>query len=235
MARVLVIVATYNEAENLPSLAEQLLAIEPPLDVLVVDDNSPDGTGRIADELAEKTGRVKVIHRPGKLGLGSAEIAGLRRAIEDGYDYALTMDADFSHDPKYIPDLIAGMAEHDLMQGSRYVPGGGTVGWPWHRKLMSRAANLWVRVVLGLKLADCSGAFKCYSVEKLKALDLGAVRSQGYSFQEEILFHCQRAGWRIGETPIIFVERRAGQSKINSSEAFGLIWTLLKVRVGAGK
>ena len=231
MPRVLVILATYNEADNLRPLVEQLLALQPPLDVLVVDDNSPDGTGRVADELASHTGRVKVIHRPGKLGLGSAEIAGLRKAIDDGYDYALTMDADFSHDPKYVPALIAGMAEHDLVQGSRYVPGGGVENWPLRRRLMSRAANAWARAVLGLRVADCSGAFKCYRVEKLKKLDLSGVQSSGYSFQEEILFHCHRAGWRIGETLIIFADRKAGQSKIRLSEAAGLLWTLLKVRL----
>ena len=232
MAKTLVIVATYNEAENLRPLVEQILATEPPMDVLVVDDNSPDGTGRIADELAVQTGRVKVLHRPGKLGLGTAEIAGLRRAIADAYDFAITMDADLSHDPKYLPDLIAGMATHDLMQGSRYVPGGGVVNWPWSRRLTSRLANVWARLVLGLKIADCSGAFKCYSVAKLKDFDLDAVRSTGYSFQEEILYRCHRAGWRIGETPIIFRDRTQGRSKARIREGFGVLWTLLKVRLG---
>ena len=232
--KTLVTVATYNEMENLPALVDEIFQVAPQVDLLVIDDNSPDGTGRWCDEKGAEDPRVHCLHREGKLGLGTATIAGMKYGIEHGYRYVLNMDADFSHHPRYLPDLLAGMEGGDgppvdVMIGSRYVPGGGVEGWPLKRHLMSRGVNLWARWLLGLKSKDCSGAFRCYRTEMLKKLDFDAVRSRGYSFQEEILWLLKRAGARFGETPIIFVDRQHGASKINNKEAIaalGIILTL---------
>jgi dolichol-phosphate mannosyltransferase len=228
--RLLVSLATYNEAGNLRPLAEAIRQHAPDASILVIDDNSPDGTGRIADELRESLPEIHVIHRPGKLGLGTATIAAMRFAIEHGFDYLLNMDADFSHDPEYIPALRAGMADHDVMIGSRYVPGGGMEGgFTLKRRFMSTGINTYARLMLGLTSRDNSGAFRCYRVSKLAEIDFDQVRSRGYSFQEEILFWCQAVGCRIGETPIVFKDRRAGTSKINLREARSALWILLQL------
>lgn len=233
MPRTLVTVATYNELENLPALVDEILArVE--VDVLVIDDNSPDGTGRWCDERAKGDSRVHCLHRPGKLGLGTATIAGMRWAIEQGYDQVLNMDADFSHPPRYLPALLARMDPPggepvDVMIGSRYVPGGGVEGWPLKRHVMSRGINLAARWLLGLKSRDCSGAFRCYRTGLLARLDFDSVRSRGYSFQEEILWHLKRLGARFGETPIVFVDRQRGASKINMREAFSSLGVLLRL------
>ena len=166
--------------------------VNPALDVLVIDDNSPDGTGEIADQMAAADPRVHVLHRPGKLGLGTATMAGMRYAIEHDYNFVLNMDADFSHHPRHIPALLAGMSDHDVMIGSRYVPGGGVPGWPLRRRLVSKAINTYARLLLRLPARDTSGAFRCYRVASLKQLDFAQVISRGYSFQEEILFRCHR-------------------------------------------
>ncbi len=231
----LVTVATYNEMENLPDLVEHIFQVVPEVDVLVIDDNSPDGTGRWCDQQGAGERRLHCLHREGKLGLGTATIAGMKYGIEQGYEYVLNMDADFSHHPRYLPDLIAGMDPPDgpavdVMIGSRYVPGGGVEGWPLHRKLMSRGVNFYARCLLGLKSRDCSGAFRCYRTELLGKLDFDAVRSRGYSFQEEILWHLKRLGARFGETPIVFADRQRGASKINSKEAV----TALKIIFALG-
>jgi dolichol-phosphate mannosyltransferase len=211
---------------------EEIRRRAPDAAILVIDDNSPDGTGRIADELAASLPEIHVIHRAGKLGLGTATIAAMKFAIEHGYDYLLNMDADFSHDPEYIPALRAGMADHDVMIGSRYVPGGGVEGgFNFKRKFMSTGINTYARMMLGLKSRDNSGAFRCYRVSKLAQVDFDRIRSRGYSFQEEILFWCQEVGCRIGETPIIFRNRRAGSSKINGREAVVALGILLQLGV----
>jgi dolichol-phosphate mannosyltransferase len=215
----LVTLATYNERENLAELVRQILAVAPRLHVLVIDDNSPDGTGRLADQLAAADERVRVLHRAGKQGLGTATLAGMRYAIDHGYEFVLNMDADLSHSPQYIPGLLAGMADHDVMIGSRYVPGGGVRGWPLKRRLMSRAINIYARLLLGLRARDSSGAFRCYRVASVRGIDFSRVLSRGYAFQEEMLYRCRTAGSRIGETPIVFEERRHGRSKINAAEA----------------
>jgi dolichol-phosphate mannosyltransferase len=238
----LVTVATYNEMENLPRLADEIFRHAPDAHLLVIDDNSPDGTGRWCDERAAADPRVRCLHREGKLGLGSAIVAGMRYGIEHGYRHVLNMDADFSHDPKYLPDLIGGMdrdgqAIHDVMIGSRYVPGGRIEGWPLKRHLMSRGVNLYSRLLLGLKPRDCSGGYRCYRTALLARLDFAAIRSRGYSFQEEVLWRLKRLGARIGETPITFADRVRGQSKIHSGEAaaavriiLGLGWENLRGR-----
>lgn len=217
--RLLVSLATYNERENLERLIEEIHRFVPYADILVIDDNSPDGTGRLADELAARDSRIHVLHRPGKLGLGTALIAAMRYAIDQGYDWLQNMDADFSHPPRYLPGILAGMSRYDVMIGSRYVTGGGTQNWPLSRRWISRAVNLLVRLLLRLPVKDASGAFRCYRVRKLREANIDRVRSRGYSFQQEILFRCYKAGCRIGEYPILFENRRAGVSKVNAHEA----------------
>jgi dolichol-phosphate mannosyltransferase len=222
--KTLVMTATYNEIENLPRLVDEVLAVVPRVDFLVVDDNSPDGTGEWCDQRAAADSRVRCLHRAGKLGLGTAIVEGMKYAIEHGYKHLLNMDADFSHHPRYLPAMIGGMdppvgPSLDVMIGSRYVPGGGTANWPLRRRLMSRAVNLYARWMLWLGANDCSGGYRCYRVATVAKLDLNSIRSRGYSFQEEILWMLRRAGARIGETPIVFADRVQGQSKINGREA----------------
>jgi dolichol-phosphate mannosyltransferase len=211
-------------------LVEAIRQYAPESSILVIDDNSPDGTGRIADELSQALPNVNVIHRSGKLGLGTATLAAIRYAITHQFDYLLNLDADFSHPPRFIPDLLEGMAEHDVMIGSRYVKGGGVEGgFTLKRRLMSSAINSYARLLLGLTSKDNSGAFRCYRVSKLAEIDLDRIRSRGYSFQEEILFWCQSVGCRIGETPILFENRRAGSSKLDMREAVSALWIMLQL------
>jgi dolichol-phosphate mannosyltransferase len=223
----LVTLATYNEIENLPALVDAIFEVAPDVDILVIDDNSPDGTGRWCDERAAGEPRLRCLHRSGKLGLGTATIEGMKYAVEKGYDYLLNMDADFSHDPRYIAALRAGMDKADVMIGSRYVQGGAIEGWPFKRHAMSRAVNVLARTALRLHARDCSGAFRCYRVGLLAQVDFDKVRSRGYSFQEEILWHLAQLGARIAETPITFADRRRGVSKIDSGEAFGALRIIL--------
>lgn len=228
--RILVSLATYNEVDNLVPLAEAIRQYAPHSSLLIIDDNSPDGTGRVADELQATQARVHVIHRPKKLGLGTATLAAINFAIENGYDYLLNLDADFSHPPRFIPSLLAGMDDNDVMIGSRYVAGGGVEGeFGLKRKLMSAGINWYARLLLGLRSKDNSGSFRCYRVSTLAQLDLNRVRSRGYSFMEEILFWCRQVGGRIGETPILFENRRSGVSKINKAEVVTALRIILQL------
>ena len=229
MPRTLITLATYNEIENLPLLVEEVFAVAPQAEVLVIDDYSPDGTGRWCDEQAAVDSRVHCLHRPGKLGLGTATIAAMRYAIESDFDFMLNMDADFSHHPRYIPAILAGMENADVSIGSRYVRGGGVKDWPLKRRLMSWGVNTYARALLGLRSRDCSGAFRCYRVALLKKLDFDKVVSRGYSFQEEILWHLKRQGARFSETPILFADREKGQSKINNREAVAALRILMRL------
>jgi dolichol-phosphate mannosyltransferase len=217
--RILVSIATYNERDNLTPLIHEIRQALPSTDVLVIDDNSPDGTGELADRLAVDDPHVCVMHRAGKLGLGTAILAGMRYAMDENYDYLINMDADFSHHPRYLPAIVAGMKRYDVMIGSRYVKGGGTVNWPLSRRLISRCLGLVVRMLMRIPARDTSGAYRCYRVSKLRTVQLQRVRSRGYSFQQEVLYRCRKAGCKIGETPIIFENRRAGASKVNPKEA----------------
>jgi len=234
--KTLVTIATYNEIDNLPRLVEEVFAVAPEVDILVVDDNSPDGTGGWCDQRAAVDSRVHCLHRPGKLGLGTATMAAMKYAIEHGYRQMLNMDADFSHHPRYLPALLAGMdppgsPPMDVMIGSRYVPGGGVEGWPLYRRLASAAVSRYARWLLGLPIKDCSGAYRCYRTSLLARLDFGAVRSRGYAFQEEILWHLKRLGARFGETPILFADRTHGRSKINAREALAALGIIFRLGV----
>ncbi len=213
-----VIVPTYNERDNIAPLTQALATLPVVSHVIVVDDASPDGTGDLADDLARADPKLCVVHRPGKLGLGTAYLAGFRRAFELGGECVVTMDADFSHDPCYLSDMVAGCDQRDLMIGSRYVPGGGTREWGLGRRLLSRVANLVAHTALHLQARDCTAGFRCYRRELLERIDFGAIRSNGYSFLVEMLFRCERAGCRVGEVPIIFANRKRGASKISREE-----------------
>ena len=231
--QLLVSLATYNERDNLPRLLDEIHQVLPAADVLVIDDNSPDGTGQLVDERAAADPRIKVIHRAGKLGLGTAILAVMKYALDHHYEFLLNMDADFSHHPRYLPAIVAGMDRYDVMIGSRYVPGGGVENWPASRRLMSWGVGTIVQLLMRIPARDTSGAFRCYRVSKLRATDLGAVISRGYSFQQEVLYRCVRAGCKLGETPIIFENRRAGKSKVNPQEAIRSMATILTVGLRA--
>lgn len=229
--RTLVTIATYNEIENLPLLVDAIWEVAPQVDVLVIDDNSPDGTGRWCEERKKTEPRLFALHRKGKLGLGTATIAGMQYALEHDYDLVLNMDADFSHHPRYIPALLAGMDEADVTIGSRYVPGGGVKDWPLKRRLMSWGVNTYARALLGLRPRDCSGAYRCFRTDLLRKVNFEAIKSRGYSFQEEILWHLKRAGARFTESPILFADREKGQSKINSHEAVNALWIIFRLGI----
>lgn len=227
----LVVVPTYNEVENLDALLEALMSLPGAIEVLVVDDGSPDGTGARADEWSRREPRVHVKHRPGKMGLGTAYIAGFSWALERDYEAILEMDADFSHNPDYVPDLIAAAAAADLVIGSRYVAGGGTRGWGAHRRLLSEGANTFARTMLGLRVHDCTAGFRCYRSDALRRIDLATVLAEGYSFQVEMLVRVLRSGGHVAEIPIIFEERRHGRSKISRTEVLLAIQTVLRLAV----
>jgi len=230
-AKTIVIVPTYNEADNIRDLVTQLLALPTDLDVLVVDDNSPDGTGQVVDVLiSEFPGRIHAIHRPGKLGLGTAYIAGFKKAIDE-LDAAriMTMDADFSHNPRFIPAMIELSKTKHVVIGSRYVPGGGSLNCTWKRVMLSRIANMTAKTLLGLKAKDTTAGFRLYRREVLASIPLERIFSSGYSFLMEMLFMCQRRGWQIGEVPIIFEDRRKGQTKISRQEIFKAQYTVFRL------
>jgi len=222
-----VIIPTYNESDNIETLAKEIVALGDVTEIIIVDDNSPDGTGEIADELTKVYRGIKVIHRPAKLGLGTAHIAGFKESLALGADRILTMDADFSHHPRYIPDLLARNRDAQLVLGSRYVDGGGTLNWGLQRQILSKGANIFARLVLGLKAHDCTGAFRCYRREVLESIELDEIFSDGYSFMIEVLYKCQQRGWEISEAPIIFEDRRHGTSKISRREIFKALYTVL--------
>jgi dolichol-phosphate mannosyltransferase len=231
MGSVLVIVPTYNERDNLPAIIDAVHQHLAEADVLVVDDASPDGTGALADEIAARDPKVSVLHRAGKLGLGTAYIAGFKHALGKSYEFVFEMDCDFSHDPKYLPSLLervrSGAA--DVALGSRYVAGGGTVNWGPMRKLISYGGSLYARTILGVRVRDLTGGYKCFRRAVLEAIDLDHISAQGYGFQIEMTYRSVKMGFRVEEVPIVFVDRRVGQSKMSRKiflEALTLVWRL---------
>jgi dolichol-phosphate mannosyltransferase len=226
-----VIIPTYNEADNLNDLISQLLALPDGLGVIVVDDNSPDGTGDAAERWAEnRPDRVHVIHRPGKLGLGTAYVSGFRKALDDlDADSVLTMDADFSHNPNYIPLMLEMSEQKDVVIGSRYVTGGGSLNCTWKRIWLSKGANFFARALLGLQARDTTAGFRLYHRRVLESIPFDQILSSGYSFLVEMLFLCQRRGWQIGEVAIVFEDRRKGTTKISRDEVLKAQYTLLRL------
>ncbi|NNL65636.1 MAG: polyprenol monophosphomannose synthase, partial [Myxococcales bacterium] len=225
--RALVILPTYNEAENVLPLSREILAVSPDLEILVVDDASPDGTGDRVEEAWRKEPRLHLLRRPGKLGLGSAYLAGFRHGLDRGFDAILTMDCDGSHHPRYLPAILEAAKSSDVVIGSRYVPGGGIVNWPWYRRALSAFANFYTRLLLRVPTRDNTAGFRCYSREVLETVDPFGVRASGYSFLEEMAWRVHRAGFRTTEVPIVFEERRRGVSKIDSSEMYRAAWHVL--------
>jgi dolichol-phosphate mannosyltransferase len=224
-----VVIPTYNELDNLERLAKSLLSLDETLHLLVVDDNSPDGTGKLAEQLARETGRVSVLHRPGKMGLGSAYREGFALALDQGADLVVQMDADFSHDPSILPVFFEKIKDHDLVIGSRYLNGISVVNWPLRRLMLSYFASVYTRVITGLAISDCTSGFKCFRASVLRSIDLGSVRSDGYSFQIEMNYRCVQQGVRVAEVPIIFIDRHAGTSKMSKKivrEAVLMVWKL---------
>jgi len=215
IGKILVLIPTYNERENLPPIVSRVRGAVPEADVLVLDDSSPDGTGDIADGLAADDDQVRVLHRTRKEGLGMAYLAGFAWALERGYDVMVEMDADGSHQPEQLPSLLAALADADLVLGSRWVPGGSVVNWPFHRKFLSVGGNLYVRFLLGMPISDATGGFRAYRASTLRALDLQKVASQGYCFQVDLAWRATRTGLRVVEVPIAFVERTLGDSKMS--------------------
>jgi dolichol-phosphate mannosyltransferase len=224
-----VVIPTYNESDNIPNLVAQILELPLSAHVIVVDDNSPDGTGAQVDAIAAHEPRVHAVHRPAKLGLGTAHIAGMRQAFALDLDPIVTMDADFSHHPRYIPALLAGLERFDVTIGSRYVPGGGVERRTWKLRLVSWGANFLARLALNLHAHDCTSGFRAYRRAVLESIDLDQIFSNGYSFLIELLFLCQTRGWKIGETPIIYEDRRAGTSKISRAEIYKATYTVLRL------
>ncbi|MCD6499008.1 MAG: polyprenol monophosphomannose synthase [Deltaproteobacteria bacterium] len=221
MAGSLIIIPTYDERENLRAIASRIHEVVPEVHLLVVDDNSPDGTGEVADDLAAKDERIHVLHRPGKMGLGTAYVEGFRKGLAEGYDLLWEMDADFSHDPRYLPDMLAAMDNGaDLAIGSRYVPGGGTENWGLRRKVLSKGGGVYARMVLGVPIKDLTSGFRCYRREVLERISLSEVRAEGYAFQIEMAYKTFKAGFRVEEVPILFVDRRVGKSKMSG----GIVW-----------
>lgn len=229
---LLVTLCTYNERENIDRLIPEILAIVPEAHVLVIDDNSPDGTSDAARAMSERDPRIHLLHRPNKEGLGAATAAGMQWGIERRYDYLLNMDADFSHPPRYIPALLAAMDQADVAVASRYVPGGNVVGWGLKRHFMSRTINFYARTILGLKTRDNSGSFRCYRASKLAEIRPETLRARGYAIQEELLYRCRNVGCRFVEVPFQFEERRFGESKISLKEAVTAPLVLLRIRLG---
>jgi len=229
--RALVILPTYNEVENLGAMVPAILAADERLDVLIVDDGSPDGTGELADELAAGEPRVRVLHREGKLGLGSAYLTGFRDGLGRGYGRLLEMDADFSHDPKYLSGLLEATRTWDVAVGSRYLTGVNVINWPMSRLLLSYFANKYARWVTGLRVTDATSGFKCFRREVLEALDFSQVDSTGYAFQIEMSFRAWKRGFSVGEIPIVFVDRDTGESKMSGAIVREAVWRVWALRL----
>ena len=231
--KALVVVPTYNERENIERLIAAVVETGPQVAMLVVDDNSPDGTAKLVEDLAARDNRVHILHRPGKLGLGSAYLAGFRYALERDYQLIFEMDADFSHDPRYLKDFLAASREADLVIGSRYISGINVVNWPMSRLLLSYGASIYTRIITGMPVKDPTAGFKCFRREVLQALDLDKIQSDGYSFQIEVDFKVWRKKFRIKEIPIVFVDRHSGTSKMNRQIVLEAVWMVWWLKIQA--
>jgi len=229
--RVLVILPTYNEIEGLGTIVPLVLERSDRLDVLIIDDNSPDGTGELADRLAAENDRVRVLHREGKLGLGSAYLRGFEWGLERGYEILFEMDSDGSHDPLYLTDMLEATADYDVVVGSRYLKGVNVINWPMSRLLLSYFANRYASFVTGLRLRDSTAGFKCFKREVLEAIDLSQIDSTGYAFQIEMNFRAWKRGFSVGEVPIVFVDRTAGESKMSGSIVREAVWRVWSLRL----
>ncbi len=233
--KTLIIIPTYNEVGNLRPLLNEIFVRVPGSNILIVDDNSADGTGKLADQIHNENPGVNVIHRPGKLGLGTAYLAGFKYALAHNYDAAFEMDADFSHDPRYLPDFLQAIEHADLVIGSRYVPGGGTPDWSLVRRLISGSGNIFARFMLGISIHDCTAGFRCYRSEVLRSIDLDTIQSQGYAFQIELVYRIMKQGFKIVEVPIVFIDRRVGKSKMSHRIVMEAFTYVLRTRLGFGK
>jgi len=229
--KTLVIIPTYNERENIERIVPLVLDKDPSIHVLIVDDGSPDGTGQIADSMSKENDRIFVIHRQNKSGLGTAYIAGFKFALKKPYDLIFEMDCDFSHDPKYIPHFLEAIRDADLVLGSRYISGVNVINWPMSRLLLSYYANVYSRIITGLPVKDATGGFKCYRREVLETVDLDKVKSNGYSFQIEMSFRAWKKGFQIKEIPIVFEDRKLGQSKMSKKIVREAVWMVWKLRL----
>ncbi|KAA3608504.1 MAG: polyprenol monophosphomannose synthase [Calditrichaeota bacterium] len=228
-SKALIIVPTYNESENVKKLVEEIHRYQSDVHILFVDDNSPDGTAALIKEIQQENDKIHILERPGKMGLGSAYLAGFKYGLGKGYDFIFEMDADFSHDPKEIPNFLNAIEEYDLVLGSRYIKGVNVVNWPLYRLLLSYFANVYSRLATGLPVKDATGGFKCFRREVLESIDFSKVKSNGYAFQIELSFKAWKNGFRLKEIPIIFIDRVAGVSKLSKSimwEAIFLVWKL---------
>ncbi len=230
--KTLIIIPTYNERENLPPLLQEIFSYIPDTDVLVIDDNSPDGTGELAVKIHNENPHVNVLHRAGKLGLGTAYIAGFKYAIAHDYDAVFEMDSDFSHDPCYLPAFLKAFEHADMVIGSRYIPGGNTPDWSLIRRLISSSGNLFARFMLGIQIHDCTSGFRCYHSQVLASIDLDTIQSQGYAFQIELAYRVMQQGFKIVETPIIFLDRRLGKSKMSRQIVLEAFTYVLRTRFG---
>ena len=231
MKRCLVIIPTFNEADNLPRLLPIILNLGSHFNILIVDDNSPDGTAKLVKEMQKTEQRIHLIERPGKMGLGTAYVAGFKFALANGFDYIFEMDADFSHDPAELPRLLAKAEEFDLVIGSRYIEGVNVVNWPMKRLLLSYFANIYTRVITGMPVRDATGGFKCFRRKVLESIDLDAIHSNGYSFQIEMSFKSWRKGFRVCEIPIVFVDRRIGVSKMSKKIVYEAVWMVWRLKI----
>lgn len=231
--KTVVVIPTYNEARCIEKTISQIRYLQPEFDILVVDDNSPDGTGRIVDELAKKSDKIKILYRPKKSGLGKAYIEGFSCVLSQNlpYERIIQMDADFSHHPKYLGELLRATQDKDISIGSRYISGGKVLGWRLHRRILSYFANLYVRFWLGLKVKDCTGGFRCFRRRAISDIGIERIRSKGYMFQIEVLTRCLRAGYSFREIPITFIERKEGKTKLGLPEVWEAIWGVLTIKV----
>jgi len=230
MKRCLVVIPTYNEADNLPQLIPTVLNLGSHFNILIVDDNSPDGTAKLVKEMQKTEPRLFLVERPGKMGLGTAYVAGFKYALKNGYDYVFEMDADFSHDPAELPNLLAKAETCDLVIGSRYISGVNVVNWPMRRLILSYGANLYTRIITGMPVRDATGGFKCFQRKVLESIDLDAIHSNGYAFQIEMNFLSWRKGFRVCEIPIVFVDRRIGVSKMSKHIVYEAVWMVWRLK-----